>query len=776
MRDRWKRERARADLAELLLRVCEELVRTPLETVDTAIVTALAAVGRAFDLDRVVTVEFTPDGNTTLLTHEWRGEQLADREPSVMELLTSALPHYNESLFMQFAPVDIPAVEALPQAWAREREYFSARGIKATYAIPFSLGDGRIGSLVLDSSRSARDWSDASALVGVLAGTIGGVLAAQRRNTALSESERRHRQLANQSTDTIMVLLPGGFISYVSPAGVRLFGYEPAEMIGHHWTEFVPPEEAQSLHLRQSVHEVREHRITRRDATTLWVESSWMQRFDPLTGERIEAQGTIRDVDARKQAELRLSYRVELEKLILNASSGFLELGIEQVDVKIDETLGRIGTFLNVDRAFVIRIDPATGRLHAPNRWTLSPDDVEPSVLERAPSTVTARWLLRLAHNELVHIDETTESPRQDELVVLASRGVRAVMLLPMRTLTNLAGVLVFESTSRAQALDDDQLPLLRIVAELFTNALELRRRSEELRQSEERFRLLALNSSDLIARIDVDGYLRYVSPVVRSLLGYVPEDLVGTHLFRFVERDDHELVMRCREVLTSGAVPERVELRLRAADGTPIWSEASFQGVFDERTGRLLEIQAAVRDVRERKRNQELLERQANHDALTDLPNRRHFIHQLAEAVADLAINPGLLATFFIDLDGFKSVNDTAGHDVGDAVLVAVGERIRMCVRPSDLVARHGGDEFTVLCQGVDDELVAAKIAGRLVTSLRRPFDIDGHHLQIGASIGVALAHDETVDAQSLVRAADAAMYTAKQKGKGQWVLAALR
>ena len=776
MRDRWKRESARADLAELLLRVCEELVRTPLETIDTAIVSALAAVGRAFDLDRVVTVEFSADGAMTLLTHEWRSEELIDREPSVMELLTSALPNYNEALFARFVPVDIPDVDQLPEAWAGEREYFSARGIRASYAIPYSLGDDRVGCLVFDSSRSARDWSHSGAVAGVLAGTIGGVLAAKRRNTALSESERRHRQLANQSTDTIMVLLPGGFISYASPAAVRLFGYEPAEMIGHHWSEFVPPEEAQSLHLRESVHEMHEHRVTRRDGTTLWVESSWMQRFDPVTGERIEAQGTIRDVDARRRAELRLANRVELEKLILNASSGFLEIGTEQVDAKIDETLCKIGGFLNVDRAFVIRIDPATGRLHAPNRWTLSPDDAEPSVLERAPSTVTARWLLRLAHNELVQIDESTESPRPDELVVLASRGVRAAMLLPMRTLTNLAGVLVFESTSRAQALDDDQITLLRIVAELFTNALELRRRSDELRQSEERFRLLALNSSDLIARIDVDGYLRYVSPVVRSLLGYVAEDLVGTHLFRYVERDDHHLLMRCGEILTSGAVPERVELRLRAADGTPIWSEASFQGVFDERTGRLLEIQAAVRDVRERKRNQDLLERQANHDALTDLPNRRHFIQQLTEAVADLAINPGLLATFFIDLDGFKSVNDTAGHDVGDAVLVAVGERIRMCVRPSDVVARHGGDEFTVLCQGVDDELVAAKVASRLVTSLRRPFDIEGHHLQIGASVGVALAHDETVDAQSLVRAADAAMYTAKQKGKGQWVLAALR
>ena len=115
MRDRWKRESARADLAELLLRVCEELVRTPLETVDTAIVSALAAVGRAFDLDRVVTVEFSVDGAMTVLTHEWRSEELTDREPSVMELLTSALPNYNEALFARFVPVDIPDVEQLPE-------------------------------------------------------------------------------------------------------------------------------------------------------------------------------------------------------------------------------------------------------------------------------------------------------------------------------------------------------------------------------------------------------------------------------------------------------------------------------------------------------------------------------------------------------------------------------------------------------------------------------------------------------------------------------------
>jgi GAF domain-containing protein len=300
-------------------------------------------------------------------------------------------------------------------------------------------------------------------------------------------------------------------------------------------------------------------RLDARDWITAVAIDWW--RFDPATGERIEAQGTIRDVDARKRAELRLANRIELEKLILNASSAFLELGTEQVDTKIDETLGRIGNFLNADRAFVIRIDPTTGRLHAPNRWTLSTDDVEPSVLERAPSTVTARWLLRLAHNELVQIDDSTESPRQDELVVLASRGVRAVMFLPMRTLTNLVGVLVFESTSRAQSLDDDQITLLRIVVELFTNAIELRRRSDELRQSEERFRLLALNSSDLIARIDVDGYLRYVSPVVRSLLGYVPEDLVGT---RFYEPTDRGFIHSLASAVgsrasTLGAVSERI-------------------------------------------------------------------------------------------------------------------------------------------------------------------------------------------------------------------------
>jgi diguanylate cyclase (GGDEF)-like protein len=172
------------------------------------------------------------------------------------------------------------------------------------------------------------------------------------------------------------------------------------------------------------------------------------------------------------------------------------------------------------------------------------------------------------------------------------------------------------------------------------------------------------------------------------------------------------------------------------------------------------------VRDSTERKRIEAELAHRAAHDPLTGLPNRARFAEHLDQALtAGAAPNDGV-AVLFLDLDGFKTVNDALGHAAGDALLVAVAERLRRCVRPGDAIARLGGDEFTVLLAGVTGLEEAARVADRMRQALAEPFAIGGREVVVTTSVGIAVGAVGDGVERDLVREADAAMYRAKRGG----------
>jgi diguanylate cyclase (GGDEF)-like protein len=166
-------------------------------------------------------------------------------------------------------------------------------------------------------------------------------------------------------------------------------------------------------------------------------------------------------------------------------------------------------------------------------------------------------------------------------------------------------------------------------------------------------------------------------------------------------------------------------------------------------------------------RREAELLTQRALHDALTGLPNRTLFLDRLEMALARMRRSHSAVAVLFLDLDGFKAVNDAFGHEAGDRLLVEVAQRLCRCVRPSDSVARFGGDEFTILCENVEREQEAAGVAERIAKELRTPVTLGGQDISVTASIGVTLARDPDAAPQALIREADAAMYRAKELGK---------
>lgn len=295
---------------------------------------------------------------------------------------------------------------------------------------------------------------------------------------------------------------------------------------------------------------------------------------------------------------------------------------------------------------------------------------------------------------------------------------------------------------------------------------------TRELTAREDHFRSLVQGSSDVIMIVGDDGRVGYVSPAVRRVFGHSPDDLLGTELFALVHPEDRTEVEAELERIASEESTGRLECRWWTA--SPAAAAAARQDdtgwrhtestVTRHRNGLILNI----RDVTERIALQDQLTHVAYHDALTGLANRAWFADRLEAAVSEHTIGVEPVTLLFLDLDGFKSVNDTAGHAAGDALLVAAAGRLRASVRAGDTVARFGGDEFAVLLECGTPATVARDVADRLIAELGRRFHIGNRYFVVGASIGVAFSHSG-ITAAELMRRADIAMYRAKSAGKGR-------
>ncbi len=281
-------------------------------------------------------------------------------------------------------------------------------------------------------------------------------------------------------------------------------------------------------------------------------------------------------------------------------------------------------------------------------------------------------------------------------------------------------------------------------------------------------FRTLVHNASDLITVVDRHGVIRYQSPSASKLVGVTSEDLLGTSYLDILDPEDRPLL----EVVFAGLVGSpggstTAEYRVKHTDGSSRFVESIVSNLLEDSSVEGLVLN--TRDVTERKTLEEELARQAFHDSLTGLSNRAVFRDRLEHAL-DLSVRyERSLAVLLLDLDGFKTVNDSLGHDVGDQLLVAVGARIEKSARSSDTVARLGGDEFVVLLEEDVDEEQALAVATRMLNVLAAPFEVGDREVFIGASIGIALSDGGPVEADDLIRNADTAMYAAKAAGRGR-------
>lgn len=326
-----------------------------------------------------------------------------------------------------------------------------------------------------------------------------------------------------------------------------------------------------------------------------------------------------------------------------------------------------------------------------------------------------------------------------------------------------------------ASALSQKHRLTLEVQRQMDTLNLAIEDRTAALTQSECNVRAILESAAECIISANHAGEIIEFNPSAEKVFGYsrnevlgrgfaeliIPPSLRSKHALgfaRFVERGGSTILGKRLELTAmrrdGSEFPIEITVTMMRRDGNPF-----FTGI--------------LHDISDRREMEERLRYEATHDSLTNLPNRALFMNFLEQAVAHAQRRTDYgFAVLFLDLDRFKNINDSLGHLIGDQLLIETAGRLQTCIRPNDTVARFGGDEFAVLLDDLIDPKEAVRIAERINSSLAKPFNLDGHHLHTGASIGIALGAKNYDQPDDVLRDADIGMYQAKARGKGRYVL----
>jgi diguanylate cyclase (GGDEF)-like protein/PAS domain S-box-containing protein len=310
-----------------------------------------------------------------------------------------------------------------------------------------------------------------------------------------------------------------------------------------------------------------------------------------------------------------------------------------------------------------------------------------------------------------------------------------------------------------------------RLFAAIIRDITERKRSEEALRQLSRQNEMVLNSAGEGIFGLDLQGKTTFINPAAARMTGWDIDELSGQRLHDFLHHSKPDGTPYPSEecpiyaVFKTGATLSRDNEVFWRKDGTHFPVEYVSTPIVEG--DKILGAVVTFKDITERKALEKKLQYQAFHDPLTDLPNRALFMDRLGHALARAGQQASEVAVLFTDLDNFKVINDSLGHEAGDQLLVAVAERLKACLRPVDTVARLGGDEFTLLLEGVTGVSDAARVAERIAQELRAPFALEAQEVFATTSTGIAVSSSAQGQPTDLLRHADLAMYRAKSKGK---------
>ena len=568
----------------------------------------------------------------------------------------------------------------------------------------------------------------------------------------------------NSISDAVLVIDPDTRITRVNPAALELTGYSREELIGKPVGILARSEKVfQKLFARLFQKSGNTKRLEtyclRKNGTRFPVSVSASKIFDPDTC-AYNIVCLARDISRPKRLEAESR---AISKIIHGVTT---TANLDDLLNHIHRTIKKI---VYAENFFVALFDPATELLTM--QFWVDKFDPMPGPL-RVGRSLSA-YVFRQGRSMLFTHED---AQRLIELGEVESVGTDSPIWLgvPLKTPDGAIGVLVVQDYENSDTYSQQDVDLLTAVADQIALAIERKRSEEALRISQERFELVTRATSDAIWDWNLSTNEFWRNEGYQKLFGY-SSDEIGSSMTSWSDRlhpDDRERVrLDIYRHIESGKNLWTDEYRFRRSDGSYAFVVDRGYVVYDS-DNRPIRMIGSMMDVTERKSLEDQLTHQALHDPLTKIANRTLFRDRVDHAIQKRVRNHVSIAVLFLDLDNFKSVNDSLGHAAGDKLLVAVADRLQDCLRNSDTAARLGGDEFAVLVESVTHADEAVNIADRILSVFEQAFVIDGNEVYVSTSIGIASGTGDISGSEELLRNADLAMYLAKNNGKGKFVV----
>jgi diguanylate cyclase (GGDEF)-like protein/PAS domain S-box-containing protein len=640
-------------------------------------------------------------------------------------------------------------------------------GIRSAFVFPVKSEGKTLGVLAF-SSRQVRQSDDALLQAVVAIGRqIGQLVTRSNAQLALRANEERFQAMFNQAAAGMAQVDPAGKFVLVNQRLSEMLGYAGEDMLGKTISDLSHPEDArltEGLRAQLLAGDIQkfsvEKRYLHRSASTVWVGLTVSLVRDRDGTARYEI-AVFEDITERKHAERLLRLEHMVARCLAEA---------ESVPAALQEVIRAVCEAQDWQCGRYFRADEQAGVLQLDEYWFVPGRGLERLVARsraftygRGIGLVGTVW----QSGEPLWVADALTDLGERPAVFLNEAGMRSAFVFPVKLEAKTIGVLAFAG-AEVRKPDDRLLQSVHVIGSQVGQFLQRKHAEEALRQSEERFRTLTQMSSDFFWETDaahrftgiVLGPRYAANRMSRQPVGRTPWDLPSV-------KPDAAGWAALKAKMEGHVAFLDFEFARVVADGAVTYFSVSGEPRFSAE-GAFLGYRGVGRDVTELANARERITSLAYTDALTGLANRASFNAALEHAVSASRRHDRRLALMFLDLDGFKQVNDAYGHDSGDRYLAEVGARLGSCLRSDDVVARIGGDEFVVLLEQVTEVQHVETVARKLLAEIARPYALNaGGELHLSASIGISLFPDDAADPRILMKHADAAMYCAKQRGK---------